>query len=136
MWNPEQYLKFAQPGFRPALNLLARIVFDSPWTVYGLGCGTGNVTRMLAQRWPKAKIIGIDDSGEMLAWRCAKKSVPFFRGRLAAVKMRKEIVVCPGFRAQHLRRVRRIVHTILKTTINFGFRSMKNSGLFRIFPFF
>jgi trans-aconitate methyltransferase len=42
MWNPEQYLKFAQSGFRPALDLLARIVFDSPWTVYGLGCGTGN----------------------------------------------------------------------------------------------
>lgn len=66
MWNPEQYLKFAQPRFRPAQDLLARIEVDSPRTVYDLGCGAGNVTRMLAQRWPDAKIVGIDDSEEML----------------------------------------------------------------------
>lgn len=67
MWNPQQYLKFAQPRFRPAQDLLARIAFDSPRTVYDLGCGAGNVTRMLAQRWPDAKVIGVDDSAEMLA---------------------------------------------------------------------
>ncbi len=67
MWNPEQYLKFAQPRFRPAQDLLARIMVDSPKVVYDLGCGTGNVTRMLAERWSKAKVIGVDDSAEMLA---------------------------------------------------------------------
>lgn len=66
MWSPEQYLKFSQPRFRPAQDLLARIASDSPRTVYDLGCGAGNVTRILAQRWPDAKIIGIDDSEEML----------------------------------------------------------------------
>jgi len=50
MWNPEQYLKFAQPRFRPAQDLLARIAYDAQRTVYDLGCGTGNVTRMLTQR--------------------------------------------------------------------------------------
>ena len=80
MWNPDQYLKFAQPRFRPAQDLLARVPVGSPRTVYDLGCGAGNVTRMLAQRWPEAKIIGVDDSEEMLAkaaqdpsditWRC------------------------------------------------------------------
>ena len=80
MWNPDLYLKFAQPRFRPAQDLLARVAAVSPRTVYDLGCGAGNVTRMLAQRWPEAKVIGIDDSREMLAkaaqetsgitWRC------------------------------------------------------------------
>ena len=67
MWNPDQYLKFAQARFRPAQDLLARIAFDSPRTVYDLGCGAGNVTQMLALRWPRAKIVGVDDSAEMLA---------------------------------------------------------------------
>ena len=67
MWNPEQYLKFAAPRFRPAQDLLARVAAESPATVYDLGCGVGNVTRMLAQRWPAARIVGVDDSEAMLA---------------------------------------------------------------------
>lgn len=66
-WNPDQYLKFAQPRLRPALDLIARIALESPRRVYDLGCGTGNITRLLAQRWPHARIAGIDASGEMLA---------------------------------------------------------------------
>ncbi len=66
-WNPDQYLKFAQPRFRPALDLLARVDADAPRTVVDLGCGTGNVTQVLAARWGQAKIIGVDDSAEMLA---------------------------------------------------------------------
>lgn len=80
MWNPEQYLKFAAPRFRPAQDLLMRVAIDSPRTVYDLGCGAGNVTRMLAQRWLGAQIVGVDDSEAMLAqaereatdiiWKC------------------------------------------------------------------
>lgn len=66
-WQPEQYLKFARPRLRPALDLLARIAHSAPRHVYDLGCGTGNVTRFLAQRWPDAMITGVDDSAEMLA---------------------------------------------------------------------
>lgn len=66
-WNPEQYLKFAQPRFRPAQDLLARVALESPQTVYDLGCGAGNVTQMLANRWPTAYITGVDSSAEMIA---------------------------------------------------------------------
>lgn len=66
-WNPEQYLKFAQPRLRPAMDLLASVALDAPRRVFDLGCGAGNVTRMLAQRWPDAEITGIDDSSAMLA---------------------------------------------------------------------
>lgn len=66
-WNPDQYLKFAQPRLRPALELLARIASIEPKRVYDLGCGAGNVTHLLCDRWPAAAIEGVDDSAEMLA---------------------------------------------------------------------
>jgi trans-aconitate 2-methyltransferase len=66
-WSPEQYLKFAQPRLRPAVELLARIDADVPKIVYDLGCGAGNVTRLLADRWPSAALTGVDGSAEMLA---------------------------------------------------------------------
>jgi trans-aconitate 2-methyltransferase len=66
-WNPEQYLKYSNERLRPALDLLARIDIAAPKTVLDLGCGAGNVTAFLAQRWPDARIVGVDNSKEMLA---------------------------------------------------------------------
>lgn len=66
-WDPAQYLKFAGPRLRPAIDLLARIENETPRLVYDLGCGAGNVTRFLAARWTEARIVGIDGSAEMLA---------------------------------------------------------------------
>jgi trans-aconitate 2-methyltransferase len=66
-WDPSQYLKFAGPRLRPALDLLQRIDFEAPRTVYDLGAGAGNVTRLIAARWPAAHIVGVDSSAEMLA---------------------------------------------------------------------
>jgi len=66
-WNPAQYLKFAESRLRPAADLLARIAAAEPHGVYDLGCGAGNATLMLQERWPDAAITGIDDSAEMLA---------------------------------------------------------------------
>jgi trans-aconitate 2-methyltransferase len=70
-WNPQQYLKFSQPRLRPAVDLLGRIATETPKRVYDLGCGAGNVTRLLVERWPGAAVTGVDDSAEMLA-RAAK----------------------------------------------------------------
>src|SRR5579863_7131203 len=66
-WDPAQYLKFAGPRLRPALDLLQHIDLEAPKTIYDLGAGAGNVTRLIAGRWPSAKIIGVDSSAEMLA---------------------------------------------------------------------
>lgn len=62
VWDPSQYLKFADHRLRPALDLLARIPAERPGTVVDLGCGAGNVTRHLRRRWPEARIIGVDNS--------------------------------------------------------------------------
>lgn len=66
-WDPGQYLKFADHRLRPALDLMGRIPLERPQVIYDLGCGSGNVTRLLADRWPRANVIGMDNSPEMLA---------------------------------------------------------------------
>lgn len=65
-WDPAQYLKFSQPRLRPALELLARVQLEAPASIYDLGCGTGALTTIMAERWPGAVVTGIDDSSEML----------------------------------------------------------------------
>ncbi|MGE5545406.1 MAG: methyltransferase domain-containing protein [Solirubrobacterales bacterium] len=66
-WDPTVYTAFAQPRLRPALDLLGRIDAAAPARVADIGCGTGNVTRLLAERWPVAAVTGVDSSAEMLA---------------------------------------------------------------------
>jgi trans-aconitate 2-methyltransferase len=65
-WQPERYLAFADERTRPAHDLLARVALVDAERIADLGCGPGNSTALLAQRWPNAAIIGIDSSPEML----------------------------------------------------------------------
>lgn len=66
-WEPGQYLKYGEQRLRPAMDLLAHVPLESPGVVFDLGCGTGNVTRILAERWPEAEVSGVDSSPEMLS---------------------------------------------------------------------
>jgi trans-aconitate 2-methyltransferase len=65
-WDPERYGQFADERSRPFFDLLAA-VDGSPGTVVDLGCGPGTLTASLADRWPAARVVGIDNSPEMLA---------------------------------------------------------------------
>lgn len=67
MWNPESYLAFADHRGRPFFDLLARIGAETPRRVVDLGCGPGNLTLALGQRWPDATIEALDSSPEMVA---------------------------------------------------------------------
>jgi trans-aconitate methyltransferase len=60
-------LKFAEERARPFHDLLARVRHDNPQFIADLGCGPGNLTRLLAERWPSVRVIGVDQSAEMLA---------------------------------------------------------------------
>jgi trans-aconitate 2-methyltransferase len=66
-WDPERYLAYADERGRPFVELLARIGAREPRTVVDLGCGAGNLTALLAERWPTARITGVDSSAEMVA---------------------------------------------------------------------
>jgi trans-aconitate 2-methyltransferase len=84
-WDPEQYRRFAGHRLRPALDLAARLEGLDPKTIYDLGCGTGEVTRLLAARWPAARVTGVDSSEEMLEKaRVPGDRVAFERGDLAS----------------------------------------------------
>ncbi|NUR42890.1 MAG: trans-aconitate 2-methyltransferase [Streptomyces sp.] len=67
-WDPAQYLRHADHRARPFLDLLARVpdLPTAPASIADLGCGPGNVTALLADRWPTARITGYDNSPEML----------------------------------------------------------------------
>jgi trans-aconitate 2-methyltransferase len=65
-WNPEQYEKFSNQRRRPFADLIARVGASSPEIVVDLGCGPGQLTLGLVKRWPRARIIGVDSSAEML----------------------------------------------------------------------
>ena len=75
-WDPRQYELFAKPRLRPALDLLQQVPFaptsvgtesSQPRTVCDLGCGPGEITQILAGRWPQADVLGVDSSPDMLA---------------------------------------------------------------------
>ncbi|MEK9723631.1 MAG: methyltransferase domain-containing protein [Rhodospirillaceae bacterium] len=83
-WDPGQYLKFHGPRIRPALDLLGRIAVDAPKAVYDLGCGPGKVAGFIRDRWPEARLTGVDSSDEMLAKaREAHPDVTFEKADLA-----------------------------------------------------
>lgn len=65
-WDPAQYARFSDHRLRPALELMSRISLEAPSIIYDLGCGTGQITRMMSQQWPKAQVFGVDNSREML----------------------------------------------------------------------
>jgi trans-aconitate 2-methyltransferase len=78
-WNAARYLSFAGERTRPSRDLAARIEIPSPRTMIDLGCGPGNSTAVLAERWPEAEITGLDSSPEML--QAARAAYPAIRWR-------------------------------------------------------
>jgi trans-aconitate 2-methyltransferase len=66
MWDPALYLNFADERSRPFFDLTARIGATAPGYVVDLGCGPGQLTATLASRWPRAEVLGIDSSPEMI----------------------------------------------------------------------
>ncbi|MGP4016437.1 trans-aconitate 2-methyltransferase [Saccharopolyspora sp. 5N708] len=67
MWDPQKYLSFSDQRDRPAHDLMARVGAVQARRVVDLGCGAGNLTSLLTDRWPEAAIEATDASPEMVA---------------------------------------------------------------------
>ena len=66
-WNPELYLRFQRERTQPSIDLVSRIEIDTPRAIIDVGCGPGNSTNVLANRWPGSELTGVDSSEEMTA---------------------------------------------------------------------
>lgn len=76
-WQPSQYLRFGDHRTRPVRDLLASLGVGDPRTVVDVGCGPGNSTALLAQRWPLADLVGLDSSAAMI--ERARRALPDVR---------------------------------------------------------
>lgn len=56
-WNSAQYLKFVKERTQPSLDLISRIKIENPAKIIDIGCGPGNSTNALYEKFPNAEIV-------------------------------------------------------------------------------
>lgn len=77
IWSATQYSKFEAERNRPIQDLLARIPRDTASNAVDMGCGPGNSTALLQERFPQAVVVGMDSSADMV--EAARKRLPNIR---------------------------------------------------------
>jgi len=83
-WSARQYTTFEQERTRPVRDLVAAIATTQVQRAVDLGCGPGNSTEVLAERFPQATITGMDSSDDMLA--DARARLPALNFELADIQ--------------------------------------------------
>lgn len=76
-WDPVQYARFSDERSRPFFDLAGQVGAERPGQVVDLGCGSGELTATLAQRWPAAVVRGLDASAEMISRSAAAGRLSF-----------------------------------------------------------
>lgn len=84
-WDPAKYVQFGDYRQRPFFDLTGRIDAAAPREVVDLGCGPGNLTAALAERWPGARVVGLDSSPEMLSKAEIHAAAPRLEFRLGDI---------------------------------------------------
>lgn len=83
-WSAQQYLKFEDERTRPARDLLAQVPLANASRVIDMGCGPGNSTELLVERFGASAVSGLDSDADMLEKARARlPGVPFVMADLA-----------------------------------------------------
>jgi trans-aconitate 2-methyltransferase len=102
-WDPDVYNRYADERGRPFVELLTRVRVGSATAAVDLGCGPGNLTAMLAERWPDAEVVGVDSSADMVASAQgrATERLRFVQGDLGAWRPEQPVDVVVANAALH-----------------------------------
>lgn len=94
-WDPDQYLKFKQERFTPFEDLCALVTKRDGLSAIDLGCGTGELTKKLADSLPESTVVGIDSSEKMLEQSAAfaGERLSFLRGTVEEVNGSWDLVI-------------------------------------------
>jgi trans-aconitate 2-methyltransferase len=83
-WSAAQYVKFEEERSRPARDLVQRIPNGAVSRAADIGCGPGNSTEVLRERYPHAHIVGVDSSPDMID--AARKRLPGIAFEVADIR--------------------------------------------------
>jgi trans-aconitate 2-methyltransferase len=83
-WSAAQYVKFEEERTRPVRDLVQRIPLAEIATAADIGCGPGNSTEVLRERYPGARIIGLDSSPDMI--KAARERLPDIAFEVADIR--------------------------------------------------
>jgi trans-aconitate 2-methyltransferase len=73
-WDAATYDRVAAPQEEWAREVLGRLPLSGEETVLDAGCGSGRVTRLLLERLPRGRVIGVDASPSMI--EAARSALP------------------------------------------------------------
>ncbi|MEX0786291.1 MAG: methyltransferase domain-containing protein [Dehalococcoidia bacterium] len=93
-WDPKRYEQFKAQRAAPFEDLLRLIRVRDGLRVIDLGCGTGELTRRLADALPDSDVLGVDSSPDMLAQaaKLARPGLRFEQREIEAVEGEYDLV--------------------------------------------
>lgn len=76
-WNPDIYNKFKEDRHKPFYDLISHIDARPGMRILDLGCGTGELTRIVADKFRDVQVLGVDSSAEMLSKTSGQQNISF-----------------------------------------------------------
>jgi trans-aconitate 2-methyltransferase len=94
-WNPDKYHQFQSQRSAPFYDLLELVAIRPNLRIVDLGCGTGELTRRLADSMPDNDVLGLDSSTQMLerAQEYTRPGLRFELGDLAELQGQWDLII-------------------------------------------